>query len=73
MVLKVNLKIYYVNMNTCDGETKLQKVNLTLRPGQITQLLQTQLPHILQFVYVQREPHVSTYIMTWNLGTNMEE
>lgn len=31
------------------------------------------MPHLLQFVYVQSEPNIATYIITWNLETNMED
>lgn len=60
-------------MGSCTLTGKLNKVNIDLRPGKITQLLQTQLPHLLQFVYVQQEPNIATYIITWNLETNMED
>lgn len=35
LVLKVNLGLHFVNLTPCDTTT-LKKVNIDLRPGQIT-------------------------------------
>ena len=80
IVFKINLRIYYLDLNDfcdCSLEKKdnreVKLVNIDLRDGEITQLLQTQKPHLLQFVYAQKVPSKITYIITWNLITNMEE
>ena len=73
-VFKEGTHIYYFNMLSYDSKSnKVKMVNLELRPGVITQLVQTQKPHLLQFVYVQYCPNKVTFIITWNLETNMED
>ncbi len=76
LVCKINLKLYYLEISNCSDAAAplvLKKINLELRPGHISQMMQTQIPHLFQFVHNQSEPDSGVYIITWNLETNMED
>eukprot|EP00347_Sterkiella_histriomuscorum_P019266 403342303 len=73
LVVKNLTDIYVCNLLSSDVNNQIMKVNLNLRPGVITQLLQTQKENMLQFVYTQYCPTKITFIFTWDLDSNMEE
>ncbi|CDW75982.1 UNKNOWN [Stylonychia lemnae] len=73
LILKAGTDIYFYNFVSADKQpNQIRKINLELRSGVITQILQTQKIDLLQFAYVQYCPTKYTFIVTWDLETNTE-
>ena len=52
---------------------KVQKVNLKLDKGKITEIVQTEKDAVVQIVFKEEDKPINrTYIITWDLSTNME-
>ena len=75
IVIKRDLDLHYFDIRNeeavRDATIPLQKVQLDLDLGQITQILATASPEIVQFVYTQAKP-LQHYVFNWDLRRNME-
>ena len=67
--------IYYFDMSIKSTNNKMIKLNLNLRKGKITQVLETKQEHYVQFVYKQKKAENSAttnFVFIWDLKSNQE-
>ena len=74
-VLKRDLDLHFFDIKDIgairDPNRHLERVSLDLDNGQITQILATSQPNIIQFVFTQAKP-LQHYVFNWDLKRNME-